>query len=51
MNLQAENAHTGRMLQQRLAELQERSMSINDEEGLFGWERSDWPQVNRGKGG
>jgi len=42
----AENAHTGRQLQDRLAELQERSISINEEEGLFGWERSDWPQIS-----
>ncbi|KAF5834888.1 hypothetical protein DUNSADRAFT_8192 [Dunaliella salina] len=41
----AENAHTGRQLQDRLAELQEHSISINEEEGLFGWERSDWPQI------
>lgn len=43
--VQAENAHNGRMLQDRLAELQERALAINEEEGLFGWERSDWPQV------
>ncbi len=43
---QAENAHVGHQLEARLAALSERSAAINEEEGLFGWDKTDWPQVS-----
>lgn len=42
---QAENAHTGRQLQARLEAAGEAGGAINEEERLFGWECSDYPQV------
>jgi hypothetical protein len=37
-------------LQSRLEALLERSAALNEEEGLFGWDKTEWPQVGVGVG-
>jgi hypothetical protein len=45
VRVQAENAHAGRTLEATLQSLADQAAAVNEEEALFGWDATQWPQV------